>query len=231
MYGQPVNFPSGLAPHAAVFWDLDGTLTDPRSGVYTSIQVALAGLGRPPATAEDLRRSIGPPLLESFVRILGDAQDLAVQAVAAYRVEYSATGIYDNIMVEGIEDCLRFLHDLGRRQFVVTSKPKVFADRVLVHFSIAGLFEGVYGPDLDHSSHRKAELVQAALEENGLATANSPPRALMIGDTHFDIEAAHEHRLPCVGVTWGTENAAELSRAEHVCETVAQLRSLLADLE
>ena len=60
----------------AIFFDLDGTLTDPKPGITRSIQYALQKLDHPAIPSEDeLTWCIGPPLRASFVRLLG-AEDL-----------------------------------------------------------------------------------------------------------------------------------------------------------
>jgi phosphoglycolate phosphatase len=53
-----------------VFFDLDGTLTDPKPGIVRSIQHALGRLDRPVPEEEDLLWCIGPPLRSSFVHLL-----------------------------------------------------------------------------------------------------------------------------------------------------------------
>ena len=56
----------------AIYFDLDGTLTDPKPGITRSIQYALQRLDHPTMPTEDeLTWCIGPPLRASFVRLLG----------------------------------------------------------------------------------------------------------------------------------------------------------------
>ena len=56
----------------AIYFDLDGTLTDPKPGITRSIQYALQRLDHPTIPTEDeLTWCIGPPLRTSFVRLLG----------------------------------------------------------------------------------------------------------------------------------------------------------------
>ena len=54
----------------AVFFDLDGTLTDPKPGITRCIAHALSGLGRMPPRLDELTWCIGPPLRRSFARLL-----------------------------------------------------------------------------------------------------------------------------------------------------------------
>ena len=59
----------------AIYFDLDGTLTDPKIGITRSIQYALDKLGHPAIPSEDeLTWCIGPPLRASFVKLLGSDQ-------------------------------------------------------------------------------------------------------------------------------------------------------------
>jgi len=85
----------------AIFFDLDGTLTDPFPGITACIQFALAELGAEVPAAGQLRWCIGPPLRESFVRLCGE-QD-ANQAVELYRQRFASKGLCENSKYSGIE--------------------------------------------------------------------------------------------------------------------------------
>ena len=76
----------------AIFFDLDGTLTDPKPGITRSIQYALGKLDRPAIPTEDeLTWCIGPPLRASFVKMLGEAR--ADLAVSLYRERFGDVGL------------------------------------------------------------------------------------------------------------------------------------------
>ncbi|MDI1266904.1 MAG: HAD hydrolase-like protein, partial [bacterium] len=110
----------------AIYFDLDGTLTDPKPGITRSIKYALQKLNRPVIPTEDeLTWCIGPPLRASFVRLLG-GEDSADRAVALYRERFSDIGLYENGLYDGIGDALTTLRASGHRLFVATSKPHVF---------------------------------------------------------------------------------------------------------
>ena len=72
----------------AVFFDLDGTLTDPSAGVLASVRYALGSLGEKIPEEAVLRSFIGPPLADSFVRVLGMTPQRANEAIRLYRVYY-----------------------------------------------------------------------------------------------------------------------------------------------
>src|SRR5215216_4845856 len=110
----------------AIFFDLDGTLTDPKLGITRSIQYALQKLDLPVPTQDELTWCIGPPLRTSFVQLLGGDHS-ADRAVSLYRERFSDIGLYENGVYDGISDVLTSLCTSGHRLFVATSKPHVFA--------------------------------------------------------------------------------------------------------
>jgi phosphoglycolate phosphatase len=200
----------------ALFFDLDGTLTDPKPGITGSIQYALRKLDRPVPSQDELTWCIGPPLRASFVRILG-AEDDADRAVALYRERFSDIGLYENAVYDGIGEVLKTLGQSGRRLFVATSKPHVFAERIVTHFALRDHFEYVFGSELDGRRVDKSDLLAYALKE----TAVDPARALMIGDRSHDMVGAKNNGMKAIGVLYGYGSRDELLQAgaQHVCAT------------
>jgi len=147
-----------------IYFDLDGTLTDPKPGITRSIQYALQRLDHPTIPTEDeLTWCIGPPLRTSFVRLLGD--HTADRAVALYRERFSDIGLYENRVYDGIGEVLTTLRASGHRLFVATSKAHVFADRIIDHFGLRDHFEYVFGAELDGTRADKSHLLEYALKQ------------------------------------------------------------------
>ena len=209
-----------------IFFDLDGTLTDPGEGIIGCICHALTGLGRPIPTLAVLQNCIGPPLLESFHELL-DTHDavLANEAVALYRQRFSTIGLYENKVYPGIDVCLDTLADAGYRLAVATSKPTVFAERILVHFGLRDRFQAVYGSELDGTRTDKGELIDHALSDSGTERAHS----IMIGDRKHDILGAVRNGVVGIGVLWGYGSRMELQAAgaAELVDEVGQLACVL----
>jgi phosphoglycolate phosphatase len=197
-----------------IFFDLDGTLTDPRPGITGSIQYALRKLDRPVPSQDELTWCIGPPLRASFAKLLG-AETSADLAVSYYRERFSDIGLYENGVYDGIGDVLTELGQSGRRLFVATSKPHVFAERIIDHFGLRHHFERVFGSELDGTRGDKSHLLEYALHE----TAVDPSRATMIGDRSHDMVGARNNGMKAVGVLYGYGSRDELLQAGalHVC--------------
>jgi len=155
-------------------------------------------------------------------------EDRVRAAVALYRERYTDTGLYENRVHEGIVQVLDgFLGD-GCRMLVVTTKPTVFARRVVEHFGLAGYFADVVGAHLDGSRSDKAELIGHALANHGL-TADA---CVMIGDRNDDMRGAARNAVHAIGVLWGFGSAAELKEAgaTSLCANPAELPPAVAAL-
>ena len=200
----------------AIYFDLDGTLTDPKPGITRSIQYALQRLDYPTIPTEDeLTWCIGPPLRSSFVKMLGDHD--ADRAVALYRERFSDIGLYENRVYDGIGEVLTTLRASSHRLFVATSKAHVFADRIIDHFGLRQHFERVFGAELDGTRADKSHLLEHALKEASV----DPAKTLMIGDRSHDMVGAKNNGMKGIGVLYGYGSRDELieAGAQHVCAT------------
>ena len=205
-----------------LLFDLDGTLTDPREGIVGSLQHALATLGYSPPATTSLEQFIGPPLAESFQVLLGTSDEAQIRAaVAAYRRRFSEQGIFENRLYSEVPSGLCALRAAGHRLWVVTSKPEVYARRIVAHFGLDCYFHKVYGSELSGERANKTELIRYVLQQEKL-----PARSvLMIGDREHDILGARANGMGAVGVTWGYGSRAELEAAnpQAVVSSMAEL--------
>ncbi len=189
------------------FFDLDGTLTDPKPGICGSVQYALSELGLEPPSQDDLEWVIGPPMIESLRVMLGPER--AEEGLRLYRKRYGEIGLFENRVYDGIPDLLKGLTSEGWRLYVATSKARPYALRIVEHFGLAPFFIETFGSGLDGSLQHKDVLLSHALAETGVDAA----KATMIGDRKFDVLGARANGLPTIGVAWGYGSRAELEQA------------------
>jgi phosphoglycolate phosphatase len=205
-----------------LLFDLDGTLTDPREGIVCSLQHALVTLGYSPPDAAVLEQFIGPPLVESFRVLLGTLDESQIQAaVAAYRGRFSERGLFENRLYPDVPSGLNALQAAGHRLWVVTSKPEVYAQRIVAHFGLSCYFHKVYGSELSGERANKAEIIRYVLDQEKLSGQD----VLMIGDREHDILGARANRVSAVGVAWGYGSMAELASAnpQAIVNSMAEL--------
>jgi len=201
----------------AILFDLDGTLTDPREGITRSIAHALERMGVEPPPLDELTFAIGPPLRDSLARLLGTTDRAAVErALAAYRERFADVGLFENAPYEGIDEALHALAASGAELFVATSKPLVYAERIVRHFGLDMHFVAVHGCELDGTREDKRDLLAHLIPHHGVAC----DAAVMIGDRGVDMRAARHHGLRALGALWGYGSGAELrdAGAHALCE-------------
>jgi len=207
----------------AIFFDLDGTLTDSGEGIINCVILALEHFGIPVPPRKELGCFIGPPLGQMFIKH-GVPADKAQEAVKVFRSRYTTVGIYENYPYPGIHELLNSLCDQGHRLFIATSKPEKMALLVLKHFGLAQYFERICGATPDGSRIEKADVITYLLNQIG-AVENT----VMVGDTAFDVLGAAAHGIPTIGVSWGYGNVKDMREAGAVAiaDTPDMLFSLL----
>ena len=204
-----------------IYFDLDGTLTNPKPGITRSIQYALRKLDHEAPSEDELTWCIGPPLHASFKKLLG-TDALADAAILLYRERFADIGLFENEVYSGIEATLSVLAAQRRRLFVATSKPSVYAERIIDHFKLRVYFERVFGSELDGTRADKTDLLGYALRSAGV----DPSQAIMIGDRSHDMVGARNNGMTAVGVLYGYGSEAELlgAGAHRICATPQALR-------
>jgi phosphoglycolate phosphatase len=209
-----------------VYFDLDGTLTDPNIGITRSIRYALAKLDCAAPAEDELTWCIGPPLRASFRTMLG-SDALADRALTFYRERFGDIGIYENTVYPGVVAILETLQASGRRLFVATSKPVAYASRIVEHFNMSPYFERVFGAGLDGTRADKTELLAYALKASNVGQQH----ATMIGDRSHDMIGARNNGMTAIGVLYGYGSEAELieAGANEICASPERVLESIQD--
>ena len=195
-----------------LFFDLDGTVSNNFQGITRCLNFALDRLGLRQLTDDEVLPFIGPPFRESLPRVFPGINTEA--ALAYYRERYEHSGWLENNLYDGISEAIRTLHLQGFTIAVCTSKPRVFAERIIERFELARYFDGIHGPELDGKFDRKTDLLAHLVQHYKTAGES----ALMIGDRDRDVEAALHVGAQSLGVLWGFGSHDELvnAGAKHV---------------
>ncbi len=192
-----------------VFFDLDGTLTDPGEGITRSVEYALSSFGITVSDRSELNKFIGPPLLRAFEEYCGFTESQARLATEKFREYFAPHGIFENKLYPEIPVLLEHLKECGVHCVVATSKPHIFAERILKHFSIDGFFEGVFGSELDGTRAKKDEVIAYASDKLHI----NVEKAIMVGDREHDVIGARKNCIDCIGVLYGYGSYEELKNA------------------
>jgi phosphoglycolate phosphatase len=212
-----------MTDHDAVLFDLDGVLVDSRVPFVRCVNSALTSHGLAPRPEHELYRYLGPPLHRTFRALVGE-ESLVQPCVDSYRARYREMAASETTVFPGVREILDALAN-QLPLLVATSKSRALAEPLLDALSLRGFFAAVIGPELDSKNEQKAVTVARALRE--LSPEAHP---IMIGDRKYDIAAAHEHDIPCIGVLWGIGSEEELrtAGADALAHSPAELAYLLA---
>ncbi|MDO4344409.1 MAG: HAD family hydrolase [Eubacteriales bacterium] len=195
-----------------ILFDLDGTLTESGPGITRSVSQALKRMGCEELSEEILTKFIGPPLVESMMRYGKLTRAEADQAIVYYREYYASKGMFENEVYPGVEKMLQDLKENGKKLAVSTSKPEVYARKIIEHFRLTGYFDVICGATFDESRVDKADIIADTMEKFGLHDGEKS-RVLMVGDREHDVVGAKKNGVAAAGVLYGYGSRQELCEA------------------
>lgn len=212
-----------------LFFDLDGTLTDPAQGITNSFIHALKYFGIEIPSYEKLCSFIGPPLVDTFKTQFGFSDEEAAEGVKKYREYFAVKGLLENTVYPGIPELLATLKQNDKKLVVATSKPEEYSIKIIEHFGLSQYFENVCGSLMDETRSKKDEVIEYAIERNHITDRS---KILMIGDRKHDMLGAKKCGIAACGILFGYGSREELQTngADMIAGTVKDLELLLTGL-
>jgi len=188
----------------AIF-DLDGTLVDSLDDLHASVNHALAAVGLPPRSREEVHRFIGEGARVLIERAVAPEAHLVEPALAAWRPHYEAHCLDRTRAYPGLE---ALLAGSGRALAVHTNKPGAMARKILAGLGLLPRFAAVVGGD---EAPRKPD--PTGVREIMARVGATADETIFVGDSRIDAATARAAGVPLVAVTWGLSPRAELARA------------------
>lgn len=209
-----------------IFFDLDGTLTDPVMGITNSVMYALKKFNIEVDDRKELYKFIGPPLKDGFMNYYGFSEREAVAAVEYYRENFRVKGLFENEVYDGTVALLEKIKQAGKKIILATSKPEEFALIILKHFDLFKYFDLVCGATFDEKRSEKPQVIEYAINKLRICDTS---RCVMIGDRKYDIEGAKCFKMDSIGVTYGYGSREELENegATHIVDRQLDILKLL----
>lgn len=194
-----------------LLFDLDGTLTNSQLGITRSVAYALGKVKG--ITIDDLSTLtsyIGPPLVNGFMENHGFSLEDAKECVKAYRERYEQKGLFELTVYDGVCQMIENLYKSGFKLVVATSKPEVFAKKIIQNIGLEKYFETICGATLDGKIDTKDEVIaEVKLRLKSLSVND----CFMIGDRKHDVLGAKHHNIKTLGALWGFGSKNELEQA------------------
>lgn len=191
-----------------ILYDLDGTLLDAFTTIHRAYSHTLPLFGAPAPTMEQVRGVVGGGGDRALAQFLPDHQLSAAMKVL---VAYTKTIMLEDVrLMPGGLEIVKRTHTLGATLAVFTNKGGDVARPCCEHLGVTFYMAGVFGAGDTPWVKPQPEFAAHVLKE-----INGDPRTtLLVGDSPWDVEAAHNAGFPCWCVTTGTHDAAELTAAK-----------------
>lgn len=205
-----------------LLFDLDGTLIEPKEGITKCVAYALNKLDINVENLDDLTVFIGPPLIDSFMQYYHMTLEEAEQAVIYYRERFKERGVIECELYSNVEETLKALKELNIKIMLATSKPEIFAKKILERFDIAKYFDLIVGATLDGSRGEKSGVIKYVLDQFDITNFKE---VAMVGDRKFDILGAKKNNIDSVGVTYGYAIGNELidTNSDYIIDDIKEL--------
>jgi HAD superfamily hydrolase (TIGR01509 family) len=209
----------------AVLFDVDGTLIDSNDAHARAWVAAFAEAGYdvPFERVRPLIGMGGDRLLPAAVPGLSDDREPG-QTIAARRAAFFKERELAAIRpARGARELLEAVRSRGVLVVVATSSKKADLDDLLACGDLAPLVDVASTSDDAQESKPAPDIVEAALAKAGVDARN----AVLVGDTRYDIEAAHRAGVACVALRCGGNDPATLRDADAIYDDPAVLSGAL----
>ena len=192
----------------SLLFDLDGTLLDHFTCIARCYEHVLTELDQPIPHRDEIKRAVGGSVELTMAHFV--PEEVHKEACARWKVKLSEILTEDAFLMPGALDLVKALKSKGKQLAVFTNKVGEHSRLLCEHLEISQYMDAVVGAD--DTPYRKP---QKEFSEHVLKLLNADPASTaLIGDSPFDIQAAHVVNIPAYCVTTGTHSKEELEEAE-----------------
>jgi len=209
--------------YRTILLDLDGTLVDAFTTIHRAYQHTLPQFGRPAPTMAEVRNAVGGGLRNAMGHFLPEEQ--IPRALEVHQTYTDQILLEDVKAMPGAIDLLEVLHTSGLSLAVYTNKHGGSSRRICDHLGFTQLLKANYGAGDTPWIKPQPELAAHVLGELNA----EPATTLLIGDTPYDVQAAHNGGFQCWCVTTGThtEEQLKVAKADRVFANLPALQAAL----
>ena len=204
----------GIVMYKAYIFDFDYTLGDSTDGIVQSVLYALSQLEEEPKTTEEIRKTIGLSLKETYFTLTGSKNEKKADLFAKYfkekadEVMVASTQIY-----EPVKAVLAFLREKGCKIGIVTTKYHYRIDAILAKFDMNDMVDIIVGGEDVKTPKPDPEGLFFAIKQLGLNKAD----ILYVGDSIVDAKTAEAAGVDFVGVLTGTTSEENFAKYRNIC--------------
>jgi phosphoglycolate phosphatase-like HAD superfamily hydrolase len=190
-----------------ILLDLDGTIVDAFTTIHRSYVHVLPAFGLPAPTMEQVRRAVGGGLENAMRHFLPEAQ--IAEGVKRHVAFTESILLEDVTLLPGALELVRAQQAAGATLAVFTNKRGEHARKVCAHLGLTPYLRGIFGATDTKWLKPQPEFAAHVLGQLGA----HPATTMLVGDSPFDVQAAHHGGFACWCVTTGTHSAEQLRAA------------------
>ena len=210
-----------------IFFDFDGTIMNTSEGVFEGFDRVREYFNIELEDKSVYNTMIGPPLYESFDRVFHLTGKELEKGIEVFHDYYTPIGLYKCKLYDEVAPLIKKLKAAGKKIYVATSKPEVYARQLLQKFGIDSLFDFIGGVDMEGVRRDKIDVIRYVMDTNNLNDVKD--QCLMLGDTHYDIDGAKLAGLKSMGILWGfgSEKSLRESGADYIAKDATHVYEIL----
>lgn len=210
-----------------LIFDWDGTLADSTGRIVDSMQRAARLVGLPAITDAEAQNIIGLGLPEALRTLW---PNITAKELEAMRESYARHFVYDSqvsmALFDGAREMLENLGAEGHLLAVATGKSRKGLDRILYDLGATHLFATTRCADETLSKPDPLMINEILAELNVSAS-----RALMVGDTTYDLDMARAAGVATIAMSHGAHDDERLLACKplELCHSIADLEQWLSN--
>ena len=200
--------------YKALIFDFDYTLGDSTQGIVKSVLFALSELQEEPRTTEEIRKTIGLSLKETYFTLSGKHDEERAEQFSTYFKQKA-----DEVMVEStqiyepVKEVFASLRRNGCKIGIVTTKFHYRIDAILTKFAMNDMVDVIVGGEDVRTPKPDPEGLLYAINQLQLEKKD----ILYIGDSVVDAKTAQSAEVDFAGVLTGTTSAEDFAKFKNVC--------------
>lgn len=199
-------------PVNLVIFDFDGVIIDSGQDIASAAQHVLKLFDQPVLSQEEIISYVGHGV-QYLIRncFKGCDDDFVEQVIPVYRKHYLKNAVVKTRLYEHVEETLKYIKKSGEDNKIalVTNKPEDLTYKILEVLGVKPYFDMVVGPESVKKMKPDPEGILQVLEQFKIP----PQQAVMVGDSHVDIEAGKNAGTITCGVTYGLGDREELIKS------------------
>jgi phosphoglycolate phosphatase len=214
-----------------IIFDLDGTLVDSSVDITNALNYAITAYGLKPIAVEDTIKIVGEGLTRLIEKILAASGDSLRRGDNNASIKDSALDRFIQYYSEHLADFTKPYPEVtktlemlgGYKKAVISNKREALSKKLLEQVGLIKFFNAVLGSDSASERKPSPAPVKKVLEILGV----EPHRAIIVGDSNFDIEAGKGAGVTTIAVTYGYRSREMLASADFLIDNMNQLLTLI----